>query len=74
MSFHNAGNGGCVFEIDRTTHFDSRLDVFTVLAVFRPCSSVSLYNWRLYYPWLAMAIVKAVVSIYRTGEEKLIER
>ena len=58
----------------RTTHFDSRLDVLTVLAIFRPYCSVSLYEWRLCYPWLAMAIVKVVVGICRTREGKPIER
>ena len=33
-----------------------------------------LYKWRLCYPWPTMAMMKAVVSIYRTGEGKLIER
>ena len=32
------------------------------------------FEWRLCYPWLALAVVKAVVSIHCTGQEKSIEK
>ena len=59
-------------EMDRTRLFQSHRDVLIALAIFRPCCSVFLYEWQPCYPWLA--IVKAVVIIYHTREEKPIER
>ena len=41
--------------MDSMTHFESSLDVLTALAIFRPSCTVSLYEWRLCSPWLAMA-------------------
>lgn len=60
--------------MDRITHCDSRLDVLTALAISRHRGSVSPYDWGLCYPLLAIATVKAAVSIYRTVGEKPIER